>query len=416
MFHFLASIFAKFGSAGIIILSTLGLAHSPIVPAPQPVDAVPALIAETPRKVIVEEPKKIASSISVAPKVGKTNTFSVVTPVSAIKTYKTPSGAIIDANGNILNQDDLDALKIQLQKLIGTVTVVQSPATIPVPISAQVTIANSPVLAPAPTPVPAPRVFDRMSVEIRRLYPLCTGVGPYFSENYFLEKDKEYFFNVKVFDQYGQAFNDRMIEMRDKNSQVLDSKSTIYADNYADRCAPFSYTPNMDTKSKLETLTFYSVSDGQSKSISFNTSFADPKIELIEPLSAETIKWSEVNSWDPHPTLLKARILTEGETIGIDYIEGEVIADGLPPEGVRTFVYINHTQVGLGNIKSGTIGFALERIKIGSGDILSLFTDSGITANITIKITKIRGMSFSSGLDRSLAGLPITIPTVTLSE
>lgn len=161
MFHFLAQIFAKIGSVGIILLSAVGLIQAPVVPP------TPALVAEAPSKVVVEEPKKVDSKVRVTTKVEKpkaeTNTVSVVAPAAAVKTFKTPSGAIIDANGNILNQDDLDALKLQLQKLINPTPIAQSPAPVPTPAPtpqpASVTTPSpapmpTPALSPAPVPLP----------------------------------------------------------------------------------------------------------------------------------------------------------------------------------------------------------------------------------------------------------------------
>ncbi len=108
MLHFLAQIFAKIGSAGIIILSTLGLVHAPVVPTPHPEASAPIFRVVSDLDVAVtleaEKPKPIASSkqekviVPVVP--------VVATPVTQPKTFITPSGAVVDERGNLIKAPD----------------------------------------------------------------------------------------------------------------------------------------------------------------------------------------------------------------------------------------------------------------------------------------------------------------------
>lgn len=282
---------------------------------------------------------------------------------------------------------------------------------------------------PEPAPViPAPRVINQVLVEVKN--SSGAKLQPYSQNTYFLERDKEYFFRVNVLDQEGKAFNDVFVEMRNRDSsQVIDSKYTnTYQDpGIGDWYAFFSYTPRIDTLGRSEGFGFYINYKGSawSTGIDFNTSFQNPNIELVDPVVPKEVKRA-----DSVRHIFKAKIATEGEPIGIDVVRGEVISNNFPEAGIKVDVYIyiantnpysgeGNTFVGSGIIKSGSFAFTLTRFKINPNTINYLrfvLPDITTNTNFSLKITGMEIVGFTSGLYRSISGLPIITPEITLSQ
>lgn len=96
MFHFLAQIFAKIGFVGLVLLSNLGLAHIPTEPAQRPPTIAPIVSNQAVALPAAAKPKTATSA-------SKSELVTTpVAPAAQPKTFTTPSGAVVDANGNLL--------------------------------------------------------------------------------------------------------------------------------------------------------------------------------------------------------------------------------------------------------------------------------------------------------------------------
>ncbi|TSC81891.1 MAG: hypothetical protein G01um101419_704 [Parcubacteria group bacterium Gr01-1014_19] len=138
MASLISSIFAKITSIFAAMLIGAGFISAPLVPMTNN-EPVPVVVV-VPDALEITDEKPIV--------------IPAPAPISvAVKTFKTPSGAVIDAYGNILNQDELDALKLQFQKLISVVVpVAQTPISQPTFAPASVVLVSTPSPIPASTP------------------------------------------------------------------------------------------------------------------------------------------------------------------------------------------------------------------------------------------------------------------------